>query len=163
MREVAEDRHRRGHHRAGIARADEAVDVAALDHLHPEMNRRMRLGEDGLERRVIHRDHFGRVLDSNREARGIVRGEFGLDDILETDQDDLDGEITRRRDRSFNGSLGGEITPHRVERDSQCSTPAALLGRFGELASAIGAAMAAYAMRQHGLAALRAIGRIERL
>jgi hypothetical protein len=103
------------------------------------------------------------MLDSNRKAGGIVRGELSLDDILETDQDDLDGEITRCRDRSFNGSLGGKIAPHRVERDSQRCTPATLLGRFGELASAIGTAMAAYAMGEDRLAALRAIGRIERL
>jgi hypothetical protein len=53
-----------------------------------------------------------------------VSGEFSLDDILEPDQDDFDSEITRRRDRSFNGSFGGKITPHRVERDSHGWSPA---------------------------------------
>ncbi len=115
------------------------------------------------ERRVIHRDYFGCVLDSNREAGGIVRGEFGLDDVLEADQHDLNGKIACRRDRTFNRSLGSEIAPHRVERDSQRCTPATLLGRFGELASAIGTAMAAYAVGEDRLAALRAIGRIEGL
>jgi hypothetical protein len=81
----------------------------------------MWLGENRLQRRVVHRDDFGRVLDSYREARRIMHRELALDDVLEADQNHLEAEVARCRNRSFHGSLGGEITPHRVERDSQCS------------------------------------------
>src|SRR5579872_973708 len=79
----------------------------------------MRFGEDGFQRRVVHRDDLGRVLDSNREAGGIMRGEFGLEDVLEADQHDFEAEIARGEDGAFDRSLRREVAPHRVERDSQ--------------------------------------------
>ena len=124
VRQLAEDRHRRGHHRAGVAGADEAVDFAALDQFHADVNRR----ESGL----VSTDSSGESsiattsrACSTRIARPLVCGsEFAFDDVLEADQHDLEAEIARRRHRAFHGGFGGEIAPHRVERDFQSTTPA---------------------------------------
>jgi hypothetical protein len=78
------------------------------------------------------------------------------EDLAVAHHHDLDTEVAGSLDGALNGRLGGEITPHRVERDFHGRTPRALFLYFGELTAAVGAAMAADAMRHHGLAARRA-------
>jgi hypothetical protein len=58
------------------------------------------------------------MLDSYREAGRLMGSELGLDDIFETDQHYLDIEVAGGGHRAFNSGFGGEITAHRVERDS---------------------------------------------
>src|ERR1019366_8438202 len=67
-----------------------------------------------------------------------------------------DAEVAGCQDGALNGRLGSEITAHRVERDFHGRTPPRLFLYLGELAAAVGAAMAADTMRHHGLAAGRA-------
>ena len=154
--QIAEDHHRRRHHGARISGADECARVAALDEIESNVNRRTRLGQHRLERRVVHQHDFGRVFDSNRQVGGVVVGEFMRKDLAVAHHHDLDTEVAGRQDGALNGRLGGEITPHRVERDFHGRTPRALFLYLGQLAAAVGATMAADAMRHHGLAARRA-------
>src|SRR6185437_1740349 len=71
-------------------------------------------------------------------------------------------EVARRRNRAFDSRLGGEVTPHRVKRDSHAPLRARLFSGLCELPSAVSAAVMAYAMRHRGLAALRAGDGIDR-
>ena len=64
--------------------------------------------------------------------------------------------------RALDGRLGGEVTPHRVKRDSHAPLPRRLFRDLCELPSAVGAAVMAHAMRHRGLAALRAGDGIDR-
>ena len=83
-------------------------------------------------------------------------GEFAREDLPVAHQYNFYPEVAGGQDGAFNGRLWGEITPHRVERDFHGAYPVRLFLYLGELASAIGAAVAADAMRHHRLAARRA-------
>jgi len=56
--------------RTRVAGTNHPVNIASLQQIEADMDRRMWLAHDGLDRRVIHRDHFGSVLDSKVEPAG---------------------------------------------------------------------------------------------
>jgi hypothetical protein len=85
-----------------------------------------------------------------------VIGEFVREDFAVAHHHDFDAEVAGGQDGALNSRLRGEIAPHRVKRDFHGRTPPRLFLYLGELAPAVGAAMAADAMRHDGLAARRA-------
>jgi hypothetical protein len=97
------------------------------------------------------------MLDVDLESLDIVLREFPRDDFTIADQDDLDPEIASGENAAFHRSLWGQVTPHRVKRDSHCSFPA---GRLfldrREFPPAIGAAMTAHPVGHYRFAAVRA-------
>jgi len=161
-RQVAQYRHRSRHHRSGISRADEGIGLAALDQINPNIDGRFWLGQQRLERGLVHPDHFGGMLDGQRKAIGIKLLEFAFDHTAITDQYDFDSEVACRQDRSLDRGLGGEIAAHRVQRNFHGRPLTRLLLGRRQFTTAISAAVPAHTMRQGGFTALRTLDRINR-
>ncbi len=65
------------------------------------------------------------MLDSNRQVGGVVVGKLMREDLAVANHHDLDTEVASSQHSALNGCLGGEITPHRVERDFHDNAPGA--------------------------------------
>src|SRR5581483_12412194 len=103
--------------------------------------------------RLRQADDLRGVPDLEAEATDIEPGHLALDGVAISDQDDGGAELLHRRRRALDDHRGAVVAPHGVDRDLQLAT----FGR-DDLATLVVPAVRAHAVRQLGLAALRADG-----
>ncbi len=115
MRQRAHGEHADRHHRAGIARADDGVDLAAAHHFKGNRDRRIFLAQRDA-RRLVHGHHLGCRYDVELRRAAVFR-QFLFDGISRADEDQFDGEILGGEQGALDDGLRGMVSAHRIDGD----------------------------------------------
>ena len=120
MRQHLEYESRRGHERAGIARADTGVGLPLLDEIDGDAHRGVLLVPERLRWQLVHSDNLARVMHADTLARPLERA---VDRGLVTNEKDFDFRIgSRIRDCSRHYDGDSVIAPHCIQCNAYAFT-----------------------------------------